>query len=152
MSSGVVHGKVTKGISPIVFVAVFTYTNDFILATFGMIGCWLGLFIEPDLDVDHTTMSERRIQDVSFLFGRIYFYIWLPYAKLIPHRSVISHLPILSTTIRYGYIAAWVLVVPLILGFFPEIKGFALQYQNELMWLFIGNCVSDLAHFIFDQL
>jgi uncharacterized metal-binding protein len=151
MSSGIVHGRATKAISPFVFVIVFICTNDFILATYGLIGCLLGLFIEPDLDVDHTTMSERRIQDVSFLLGRIYYFIWLPYAKLLPHRSFLSHTPVLSTSIRYIYISAWVLAVPLLLGFWPIIRTFVLEYQDELVWLFIGTCVSDTMHFIFDQ-
>ena len=152
MSSGRVHGQVTKTISPIVFIAIFAYTNNLILAVFGIVGCLLGLLIEPDLDIDHKTMSERRMSDASPLYGRIWYVVWLPYALILPHRSFLSHWPILSTTIRYLYTCVPPITLLLVTGFWHEVRDFGIMYQDELMWLFIGNCVSDLAHFIFDQL
>ncbi len=67
-----------------------------------------GLWLSPDLDT--TSNSLKR-------WGLIKI-IWWPYRKLIPHRSILSHGPLIGTSIRIIYLACifsliWSLLQPL---------------------------------------
>ncbi|WP_214692725.1 MULTISPECIES: metal-binding protein [unclassified Exiguobacterium] len=60
-----------------------------------IIGAIIGtLWLSPDLDLK---------SDAYYRWGPLKF-IWLPYVKLMPHRSLFSHLPVLSDLIRISYI------------------------------------------------
>lgn len=60
-----------------------------------IIGAIIGtLWLSPDLDLK---------SDAYYRWGPLKF-IWLPYVKLMPHRSLFSHLPVLSDLIRIAYI------------------------------------------------
>lgn len=60
-----------------------------------IIGAIIGtLWLSPDLDLK---------SDAYYRWGPLKL-IWLPYVKLMPHRSLFSHLPGLSDVIRIAYI------------------------------------------------
>lgn len=66
------------------------------LSPFFCIGVFSGLYVSPDLD-GHSSNAKTR-------WGMFKF-IWKPYRALIPrHRHVLSHLPILGTSLRYLYL------------------------------------------------
>ena len=63
------------------------------------LGALSGLWLSPDLDT--YSRPYYRWEHVWLDF------IWEPYRQWIPHRSVVSHLPILSTGIRVAWLTMW---------------------------------------------
>ena len=57
-----------------------------------------GLWLSPDLDTKSLALKRW-----GFFQG-----IWWPYRKIIPHRSLFSHGPIIGTTIRIFYLLFWI--------------------------------------------
>lgn len=77
--------------------------------------------VNPDLDLLENSIGSkllstwtpagwyrRSIGRVSWpfvhLFTKLFWLYWWPYAKLIPHRHALSHLPILGTSLRLAYV------------------------------------------------
>lgn len=153
MASGKIHGRATATISPLSFAVSYLYTNDLIIGIMSFLGCLFGLFMEPDLDVDILTMSERRLLKVTPI-GILWVLIWTPYARLIPHRHPISHFPIISTIIRYFYLFLFIFIPTIGIGFFFGQPFWFLDLirmnQVYIFWFFVGTTLSDIGHWIFD--
>ncbi len=64
-----------------------------------------GLWLSPDLDT--TSHPSRRWGPLGLL--------WLPYRRLLRHRSLLSHSPLLGTAVRLAYLGAWLLLLALLL-------------------------------------
>jgi len=121
------------------------------------LGCLSGIILSPDLDVEHRTESEYLIYRVLGKFlGAIWFAFWWPYGKMIPHRSPLSHAPILGTIIRILYIYGlggilWFAFAWAITG-----HGTWLPMPNWLhplaFWWLIGLIFADALHYIMDVL
>ena len=60
-----------------------------------------GLFLSPDLDI-HSRPYQR--------WGELRW-LWWPYQRLIRHRSVLSHSPVLGTAIRIAYLSCFVVSI-----------------------------------------
>lgn len=94
------------------------------------------LFLSPDLD----------------LYSRVYLrwgllrWIWLPYQKLIHHRSWISHSGPISATIKLIYLGAWILPI-LYLLHVPELN---LTYNPLYAILWIAVMIADSLHVFMD--
>jgi uncharacterized metal-binding protein len=58
-----------------------------------------GLWLSPDLDT--RSNATRRWGLLRWL--------WWPYRKVLPHRSLFSHSPLLGTAVRLAYLAALLL-------------------------------------------
>jgi uncharacterized metal-binding protein len=103
-------------------------------------GCLFGLVIGPDLDVDGGCFAFYVVRS---LLGRyasgVWRIFWLPYAKLVPHRSVISH-SIPGTFIRLAYLLAPLALVWLIVRFPVPAP------RLEWAWFVLGLLVSDFLH------
>lgn len=87
------------------------------LKTAALIGAGMvaGMLVTPDLDVDHRTHEETlmyRVPIIGPLFGILWQTYWTPYALVIPHRSWLSHGPLISTALRMVY----TLAIPIALG------------------------------------
>ena len=67
-------------------------------------GALLGLVCQPDLDVDEGSISQHFVRSVSGVAEKVWWYYWLPYRKLMSHRSFWSHFPIVGTVIRVAYL------------------------------------------------
>src|SRR5262245_5515198 len=88
------HDAITYAIIPLTFIAAEFYWGDHAtsaIATVAML--FSGLMFGPDLDLD--SKPYRRWGPLKFL--------WKPYQVALPHRSVLSHGPILGTVIRIVY-------------------------------------------------
>ncbi|HEY8459477.1 MAG TPA: metal-binding protein [Blastocatellia bacterium] len=88
------HDAITYAIVPFTFLAAQIYWGDYVtsaIATVAML--FSGLMFGPDLDLD--SKPYRRWGPLKFL--------WKPYQVAMPHRSVLSHGPILGTIIRIVY-------------------------------------------------
>ncbi len=65
----------------------------------GLLFCLGGLWLSPDLDTYSLALKRWGILQV----------IWWPYRKIIPHRSIFSHGPLIGTSIRILYLIIWII-------------------------------------------
>ena len=111
MASGKNHDKATKVLS-IPFVLALTVFlglgNGLIGGLSFLIG---GLWLSPDLDTKSNAFKR---------WGPLKA-IWIPYQKIVPHRSVLSHAPLIGTTLRLLYLGIWSLFILKILKQFDLI-------------------------------
>lgn len=108
-------------------------------------GCVSGVILTPDLDVDKGSISHKIVDKY---FGVIIGWAWRiatkPYAKYMPHRSIRSHLPVLSTAIRMAYF----LLIYALIAFFSDFQYF--PNWDILKMLFYGLSISDTLHALSD--
>src|SRR5262245_18414522 len=89
------HDAITYAIIPVTFIASEIYWSYHMtsgIATVAMLFSWL--LFGPDLDLD--SKPYRRWGALKFL--------WKPYQAALPHRSLLSHGPILGTIFRIVYL------------------------------------------------
>lgn len=99
MPSGRTHDRITLWSLPLVAGMTFTLTESDNL-TLIVCGAFLfsGLMFGPDLDL-HSRPYRR--------WGLVRW-IWIPYQKMVRHRSVFSHGPVIGTALRVLYLCIWV--------------------------------------------
>lgn len=139
MASGINHDRAILFASPLVLV----------------IGCWHfgelgiiagashflgGYWLSPDLDL--VSRPYKRWSVIKF--------IWIPYQRFIPHRSPLSHAPVLGSLIRLLYLGAWLSPLWLL---FPGLQ----QIQWAIGWgevsaFLVGVELSALNHLLLDGL
>ena len=79
--------------------------SGFIGTIFFVLGVLSGIPLTPDLDLDENYWNSFYFLDIAHKFpGWIWHFFWYPYAKLMRHRSTLSHFPIFSTAIRCAYV------------------------------------------------
>lgn len=168
MPSGKVHTSITLALTSIEFLLLPFYPdpNNYFLA----IGTFSGIFITPDHDIDAGNISfslvRERLGDLPSLVWRTF---WFPYAKMVSHRSVLSHGPVIGTVLRIVYlflILSLLLVMFLAFFFFTGAVAakdtgsiFALYFEYarwvfigpEFYYWFIGLSIADIAHFLADN-
>ncbi|WP_299485364.1 metal-binding protein [Acaryochloris sp. IP29b_bin.137] len=98
MPSGRTHDQITLGMLPGIAVVALILSRS-ASQTLSLCGAFLfsGLMFGPDLDI-------YSVQYKRWGWLRV---IWLPYQKLLHHRSWLSHGPIIGTAIRLTYLGAW---------------------------------------------
>lgn len=128
-----------------------------LLAACAVAGLVLGRYANPDVrDQEQVRNHGERLvaQDFGRLAGALWSAYWWPLAKLIPHRSPFSHLPVFATVIAF----LW-LFVPM-LAFAWWITGVDMQLGTWLvMWLtsryglaiLAAWSVQDVVHLIQDK-
>lgn len=111
-----------------------------------LLGLLTGIFISPDLDIDASTAEERLLEKIPIIgpiFSAVWQGIWFPYAKLIPHRSPISHWPILGTAVRAAYLWLIARVILLHFGILPPAVDF---------WFLGAWAIQDTLHWVLDSI
>lgn len=141
MSDGITHGRTTIVFIPISGYIAYTINQSVETSLLISFGCFLGLFLDPDLDLVGKTESEKRVGKIP-IFGWFWFLYWFPYGKFLKHRSFWSHTPLLGTFIRWVYLFA----IPFILCY-PIFND---QFYTYMAYIFLGNAVSDILHWIYD--
>lgn len=142
MPAGRVHAQASLVSALPTGVLVYVYTGRADLAALSALGTIAGIPLSPDLDVDHKTYSEYIIdQYLGKIAGYVWYLVWLPYAKAIPHRHFLSHFPLLGTAIRLAYVWLWLLPF-----------GLGLPLSEPALWFYVGIAVSDLIHWAMDNL
>ena len=115
MATGLKHDKATKFWSVLfgLGVSLFTdYKTGVIAGTsFGIGGLWLS----PDLDTNSRPL--KRWGPLKLL--------WFPYRKLIPHRSWLSHGPLIGNCLRISYLFITIGILVIIL----KILGLSMPYD-----------------------
>lgn len=114
-------------------------------------GTLAGLLLTPDLDVNRGSISNHHARRLGgCFFGLAWSLIWKPYSLLIPHRSPLSHFPLIGTALRLGYLAAlvWLVLAGLALvGVVARVPELPYWWH----WAFLGLALSDLFHYILDR-
>lgn len=136
MSSGATHDKITLILTPISYAVMAHYVPS--LAPFTALGCAANLWLSPDLD----TVSK------PFKRWGILRLIWLPYLKLVKHRSLISHSPVLSTLIRVAYLGVPAIAVGHLAG--VNLVQWLQPWRSELLAALVGLMVADMGHLVAD--
>ena len=136
MPSGRVHTMTTIGLA----VGSIPMSNPPLT-----VGILSGLILSPDLDVDNGFVGLAHLRRVPFVgtpLAWIWRAFWWPYSKTVPHRSAISHAPIVGTMLRLGYLSAPLLAMNML--------GVPMTLPTGLGWWLIGLCASDALHIILD--
>ncbi len=140
MASGKNHDRAILFASPLVLV-VGCYQFGLELGTIAAAAHFLGgYWLSPDLD----------IKSRPFLRWGILKIIWIPYQRLIPHRSPLSHTPVLGSLIRLVYLAAWLCPLWVL---FPDLQRvqWAMDWGKVAAFL-AGVELSALNHLLLDGL
>lgn len=158
MASGINHVKGTVLLSlPVALLAVGWGAGTTGAVACGA-GCLAGVFLSPDLDISSRTHSEYLVyRYLGRFLGVVWFAFWWLYARLTPHRSPLSHWPILGTIGRFLYVyifggllwygAAW-----LVTGSAAWIPLFQWLQAPLFAWALIGLVLADTLHYLMDFL
>lgn len=154
MADGKTHEADSVAIAIPLGLIIGGLTGEIPLGLAAGIGCFCGVILTPDLDVDTSTRSKAKMVAASPL-GWLWVFYWYPYAKAIKHRAWISHLPIIGTIIRVLYLFA-----PFILGAVVlQLNGLPILESAwvlrpllvpQVMAWGLGLSMSDLVHWIRD--
>ncbi len=157
MPSGNTHDRITLWLLPWIVGGTYLLAKDGEL-TLIVAGGFLfgGLMFGPDLD----------IYSIQYKRWGVLRYIWLPYRRLLRHRSLFSHGLILGTTIRIVYLLIVVsllaifivAIAQLIWGFYWNWQQFVLKilvllktkYLLETVALLSGLELGSLSHSLSD--
>jgi len=105
-----------------------------------------GLWLSPDLDTRSNAL--RRWGPLRFL--------WWPYRRLIPHRSLWSHGPVLGTSVRLGVLLTWCLIITMAVPalspgmLLAALQQLMRQHPHEFIALGVGLEGSAWIHLILD--
>ncbi len=140
MASGKNHDRAILFASPLVLIAgcyQFGLELGIIAGASHFLG---GYWLSPDLD----------IKSRPFLRWSVLRFIWVPYQRLIPHRSPLSHAPVLGSLLRLVYLTAWLSPLWLV---FPELQRmqWAIDWGKVAAFL-VGVELSALNHLLLDGL
>ena len=159
MPSGRTHDRITLWMLPFIvgLCYLITYNGELTLLFSGGF-FFSGLMFGPDLD----------IYSIQFKRWGIFRYLWLPYQKLLHHRSFFSHGLIIGTMIRVIYLSLWLFVfgifiiaiLQLIFGFdwnwqtfmFEQSDVIFKKYQTETILLLLGLELGAMSHSFSDVL
>lgn len=156
MPSGRTHDRITLWNLPAVTLLTLFVTkrSDLTLIVSGGF-LFSGLMLSPDLDLN--SLPFKR-------WGWLRW-IWIPYQKLVRHRSIFSHGLVIGTTLRILYLAFWAMVVGglgvmaiALLGYTPgswqdlapQIVRSQLQYRQQYIALFLGLELGAISHIVSD--
>ena len=157
MPSGSTHDRITLWLFPgVVSIAYLVTRNGELTLLLGGGFFFAGLMFGPDLD----------IYSIQFKRWGILRGIWLPYQKLLRHRSWLSHGLIIGTVIRIIYLLLWLFLAGILVTAIAQmIWGFEWNWQRfilamiklvrEVYWknaiaLFIGLDLGAMSHSISD--
>ncbi len=107
MTSGKRHDRITLWSAPLVAIASLWATRSAELTLASVAGfLFSGLMFGPDLDI-----YSRHFMRWGWLR-----WLWLPYRRLIPHRSLLSHGIIIGTLLRLVYLFSWLTLAVALIG------------------------------------
>jgi uncharacterized metal-binding protein len=156
MASGNTHDRITQLCLPLVAVGGLLLSRSWEL-TLWLGGSFLfsGLMFGPDLDI-HSNQSMR--------WG--YFqWLWIPYRRLVPHRSPFSHGPIIGTLGRILYVLLLTGLCALAIKFLGRaigqttwnahqlemsLRNWMVQHLAQLWTIFIGLELGAMTHYVAD--
>lgn len=130
------------------------YSDHHILALSG--GTLAGLVLTPDLDVDRGCISNQVVRRTAGRgWAQLWATYWRPYSLMMPHRSKLSHLPLVGTTVRLLYLAilpALIYWLAIAVGFTAGSRWVHPVFPAWGWWAFGGLVLADTLHFMLDQI
>ena len=123
------------------------------------VGAILGIIFTPDLDVDAGFIGNTIIRKKLGKFAEnLWDRFWYWYRRSLKHGSPLSHLPIISTLGRIGYIYFVLIVIPHVIIKYVFSLDWNLNYVLSWYWsvitspykIIIGLMASDLIHWTLD--
>jgi uncharacterized metal-binding protein len=99
------------------------------------------LFLSPDLDANVGSRAYR-------LWGPLRF-IWWPYKTYIPHRSAVSHYPVIGTAGRLLYLGLLGYLVSMIAG--HDLIAVLSAFQPETIAALAGFEAANSLHYLADR-
>lgn len=161
MSSGVVHTKAS-----IILASGFLIGSIVIKDLSGIkysIGSLIGIFIQPDWDVDSGFEGDKIIRERFGILGYFLEKLWdiflWPYRKSLKHASFLSHFPPVGTIGRIAYSYFFLIVVPYSIVYIYKQDFDILQILSKYWQLIVsepkiilGLAASDFVHFGLDIL
>lgn len=100
-------------------------------------GFVVSLVVNPDLDLNRRFPKRSPAKWLWWL-------MWFPYSRLISHRSIWSHFPLIGTTLRVAYLMVISLFILHYMGYTVE------QFGPSLYWVLYGLVISDIIHVSMD--
>lgn len=158
MPSGQTHDRITLWSLPAVTgltLAVTRSSNLALIVSGGFL--FSGLMFSPDLD-----LRSRPFKRWGWLR-----WIWIPYQKVMRHRSFFSHGLLIGTTLRVLYLAVCFLLLAVFIvgiiqlfrdiawswqGLEREVRRSLFEYRVEWIALFVGLELGALSHSFSDWL
>lgn len=147
MASGIVHAACSLALAAVSFGVVAGALGEWGAGLACGAGCLSGIFLTPDLDQEGLSHSENTLIKWSLGLGFLWLMLWYPYAKLIKHRSPLSHFPLLGTALRLLYLGL-VAAIPAYFGF--RLQAPPAHWWPLLSWSVAGLVLSDIGHYFFD--
>lgn len=112
-------------------------------------GALVGLVITPDLDVDEGCISNDIIRkSAGKWIEHLWAFFWQPYARLLPHRSRLSHFPVIGTALRLAYIA----IIPALAWWFTGGMFAQPAFPAWGWWAVGGLALADTLHYVMDNI
>jgi uncharacterized metal-binding protein len=158
MASGKAHATASILLTLPAGMLAFGLGGDWDAATACAVGSLAGVVLSPDLDVDDPTHSNYIVGKYLGCIGAAaWFAFWWAYAKFIPHRSPLSHWPVLGTLLRLLYIVVlsapiWFLITLFLFGSGESLPTPGPALEKWLWWAILGLMLSDTMHYIMDYL
>jgi len=146
--NGRAHATASYALAPVTGVAVGLLLADLQTGVLAAAGCVAGVLLSPDLDQESITESESLVyRKGGNVLGHLWRAYWMLYALVLPHRSVLSHGPLIGTAGRLAYLLAPWIIWALAGGWIGD-----LVFTLYPFWpVALGLAVSDLAHWAMDQ-
>lgn len=158
MPSGRTHDQITLGMLPGIAIVALVLSRSASL-TLSLSGAFLfsGLMFGPDLDI-------YSVQYKRWGWLRV---IWLPYRKVLRHRSWLSHGPIIGTILRLIYLGVWLGLAALLVGILliqiwsipvdsqqllQQAEQYGRQYLPEGLVVLLGLEIGAMSHSLSDGL
>jgi len=116
---GVVHDRIALLLSlPTLCISNYILKDFGLAATLTLSSLLSAFMLSPDLDT----------KSFSYYRWNVFRFIWLPYRKLIPHRSRFSHSFLLAPILKILYLFLIFLLVLAIITLLLNIFGFSLSF------------------------
>lgn len=140
MASGREHTLATMAVGA-AGVVHFAEVGNMVAAVMWGAGALYGLVAQPDLDIieeDSGYIGLGIMRETHPLLERLWKAYWLPYGKILGHRSIFSHAPLIGTFLRIAYAFPYIVFT----GYLPHIAS--------AEWFIAAACATDAAHWIMD--
>ena len=142
------------------------------IVIYGAAGCLSNVLLSPDLDIDSGYIGDGIVRKyLGGFIGWVWRTVWLPYSKVVKHRSVVSHFPVIGTVVRLFYLYFWYQAISMTINVALFFAGWSIPvYQMPLkemlsawagttLWtpvgadtyfFVLGLCTSDTLHAVMD--
>lgn len=150
MPKGTTHAKATVALAVASgLLAYFHFDQTLVHSAAISGGALAGLVLTPDLDVNVGCISNDIVRrSGGRAAGNLWTLFWRPYSLLMPHRSPLSHMPIVGTAIRLMYLS----IIPALLFWYSSGTWAGLNFPDWGWWAVGGLALADTLHFLMDQI